>query len=76
MRRIPPPQGDREAPLQALIIDSWFDNYLGVVSLVRVKTVGCASATRSLPRPSARVTRSMRSVYLPQAARVRYAAGR
>lgn len=33
---IPPPQGDREAPLQALIIDSWFDNYLGVVSLVRV----------------------------------------
>jgi GTP-binding protein LepA len=33
---IPPPLGDREAPLQALIIDSWFDNYLGVVSLVRV----------------------------------------
>ncbi len=33
---IPPPPGDREAPLQALIIDSWFDNYLGVVSLVRV----------------------------------------
>jgi GTP-binding protein LepA len=33
---IPPPKGDIDAPLQALIIDSWFDNYLGVVSLVRV----------------------------------------
>ncbi len=34
--KIPPPVGEREADLQALIIDSWFDNYLGVVSLVRV----------------------------------------
>ena len=34
---IPPPIGDYDKPLQALIIDSWFDNYLGVVSLVRVK---------------------------------------
>jgi GTP-binding protein LepA len=36
IRRIPPPKGDAAAPLQALIIDSWFDNYVGVVSLVRV----------------------------------------
>lgn len=35
-QRIPPPQGDIDASLRALIIDSWFDNYLGVVSLVRV----------------------------------------
>ncbi|HSW70453.1 MAG TPA: GTP-binding protein, partial [Gammaproteobacteria bacterium] len=35
--KIPAPTGEREAPLQALIIDSWFDAYLGVVSLVRVK---------------------------------------
>ncbi|MCP3897109.1 translation elongation factor 4 [Moraxella sp.] len=37
VEKIPAPTGDRDAPLQALIIDSWFDNYLGVVSLVRVR---------------------------------------
>ncbi len=36
IRRIPAPKGEPQAPLQALIIDSWFDNYVGVVSLVRV----------------------------------------
>ncbi len=34
--RIPPPKGDKEAPLKALIYDSWFDNYLGALGLIRV----------------------------------------
>jgi len=34
--KVPPPQGNVDAPLQALIIDSWFDNYVGVVMLVRI----------------------------------------
>jgi GTP-binding protein LepA len=36
IERIPPPKGSGDAPLQALIVDSWFDSYVGVVSLVRV----------------------------------------
>jgi len=45
VRKIPPPKGDVGGALQALIIDSWFDNYVGVVSLVRV-------VNGSLPRRS------------------------
>jgi len=36
VQRVPAPQGDEEAPLKALIYDSWFDNYLGALALVRV----------------------------------------
>ncbi|HTL20194.1 MAG TPA: translation elongation factor 4 [Steroidobacteraceae bacterium] len=46
IRRIPPPRGDGDAPLQALIIDSWFDNYVGVVSLVRVMNGGVKAGER------------------------------
>jgi len=36
IQRVPPPGGDVDAPLKVLIVDSWFDNYVGVVSLVRI----------------------------------------
>ena len=36
IKSVPPPSGDNNKPLQALVIDSWFDNYVGVVMLVRV----------------------------------------
>ena len=46
VERMPPPKGDPAAPLQALVIDSWFDNYVGVVMLVRVVN-GVMQASRT-----------------------------
>ena len=45
--RLPAPQGDAAAPLQALLIDSWYDPYLGVIILVRVKQGGLRPGRRS-----------------------------
>jgi len=46
VRRLPPPAGDPQAPLKALILDSWFDNFLGTVSLVRVVDGGVSVGMR------------------------------
>jgi GTP-binding protein LepA len=46
VRRIPEPVGDPAAPLQALIIDSWFDNFVGVVSLIRIVNGELAARSR------------------------------
>jgi len=37
VQKLPPPQGEKDAPLQALLVDSWYDAYLGVIVLVRIK---------------------------------------
>ncbi|MBT4357045.1 MAG: GTP-binding protein, partial [Proteobacteria bacterium] len=46
VERVPAPEGDREASLKALIIDSWFDNYLGTISLARVMQGSLTSRTK------------------------------
>src|SRR5712671_6773432 len=46
VHRLPPPQGDRAAPLKALLVDSWYDAYLGVVILVRVKDGALAAGQK------------------------------
>jgi GTP-binding protein LepA len=46
VKRLPPPKGDAEAPLKALLVDSWYDAYLGVVILVRVKDGAIRKGTR------------------------------
>jgi GTP-binding protein LepA len=69
VRRIPPPRGKVEAPLQALIIDSWFDSYVGVVSLVRVVNgrmdIGSRIAVQSTQR---RYVVDRLGVFTPRAA--------
>jgi GTP-binding protein LepA len=55
IRRVPPPSGDPEAPLKALIIDSWFDNYVGVVMLVRMVD-GCLKPKDKILLMSTRAT--------------------
>ena len=52
---IPAPEGDPDGPLQALIVDSWFDNYLGVVSLVRVVRGSVKKGDRILAKSVGRV---------------------
>jgi len=52
---IPAPEGDETAPLQALIIDSWFDNYLGVVSLVRVMEGTLRKGDKILVKSTAKI---------------------
>ena len=55
IRRIPPPQATPEAPFQALIVDSWFDSYLGVVSLIRVMAGRVAPKDRILVKSVGKV---------------------
>ena len=55
IHKIPPPEGNIEDKLQALIIDSWFDNYLGVVSLVRVRHGSLRKGDKIIAKSTGRV---------------------
>ena len=55
VERIPPPRVRPRAPLQALIVDSWFDNYLGIVSLVRVVAGSVARGDRIVVKSTGKV---------------------
>jgi len=55
VQRVPPPQGDPQAPLQALIVDSWFDNFVGVISLVRIANGRLAVGDRVLVMSTGRI---------------------
>lgn len=68
---IPAPEGEIEAPLQALIIDSWFDNYLGVVSLVRVKNGRVKKGDKILVKSTGKVHQVDSVGYSPEAHRDR-----
>ena len=59
--RLPPPKGDRDAPLKALLVDSWYDAYLGVVVLVRVIDGALKKGQRIRMMGTARPTRSTAS---------------
>jgi len=61
VRKIPAPKGDTQASLKALIIDSWFDNYLGIVSLVRVRD-GCLKKGEKILVMSTGVSQQMDNV--------------
>ena len=61
---VPPPEGDRQSPLQALIIDSWFDNYLGVVSLVRIVNGKLAKKDKIMAKSQERLIRLIMLVFL------------
>ena len=69
--RVPPPKGDIQKPLKALIIDSWYDNYVGVVSLVRIfeGELAAGSRVRFMGRGSDYDLAEM-GVFLPSARKV------